>query len=363
MTRKTKPGDPHDLPRAGCSVRDVHRLAVLGILLAASLARAEIRLSSMPYPFYCIGGSHHGETCNFSVPSDCPGGECRICGITPGHRPGIYRITSTGGVLTVDGLPALPFPSGGTMTLDVHLPDPNCVAQANVPYPGGFSAPAFCIPALGFTTSVVQTGCGIGAIDTDGGSDFTITEVGDTSSPTVCSLPASGCPAPPGDSNGEVDITVGDGTADTCSIGGTGNAIVSVPVFTTTWYRFGQCPDTDGTYHPGTDTLVVSFPQILDFTTDTTTTMWADLDPDGCYLSGAGPAGIGPTAGTCIDLDAQTVAVAAGGPAFSSGSPLFDLSFLTVHEATYEWLAPSGGASCAAPPIITHGGTATRCIP
>ena len=34
-------------------------------------------------------------------------------------------------------------------------------------------------------TSVRQTGCGVGRIDSNGGSDFTITEVGDTSSPTA----------------------------------------------------------------------------------------------------------------------------------------------------------------------------------
>jgi hypothetical protein len=293
-------------------------------------------------------------------------------------NPGAYTLTQVaGGNLTVDGLPAFPFPAGGTIIQDVGAGDADCVHPVAVPFPAGFSAPAFCIPALGFTTSVVQTGCGIGRIDSNGGSDFTITETGDTSSPNVCGLPAS-CTAG-ANSNVQVDITVGNGAADTCG-SGTANAIVSIPVFTTTWLRIAMCPDPDGMFQPGSgDILVVSFPQTLDFTTDSTVGDWADLDPDGCCIAGAGPASVvGPCAagggaglgatGTCLDLsgvntagaDVTTVAAGAIG---SKGSPLYDLTFVTVLPNEVAGPAAPLGAACPEPPIVTYGGTATRCIP
>jgi hypothetical protein len=291
--------------------------------------------------------------------------------------PGAYTLTQvSGGNLRVDGLPAFPFPQGGSIIQDVGSGDGDCVHETIVPFPGGFSAPAFCIPALGFTTSVVQTGCGIGRIDSDGGSDFTIVEIGDTSSPNTCGLPHPSCTSG-ADSNVQVDLTVGDGTPDTCSTG-TANATVSVPVFTTTWLRIAMCPDPDGTYNPGADILVVSFPQTLDFTTDSTLGDWADLDPDNCCIAGAGPAsvsnpcipsggsGLGAT-GTCLDLtgvgqpgvDVTTVAAGAIG---SSGSPLYDLTFVTTLPNQIAGPAAPLGATCASPPSVEYGGTVTRCI-
>jgi putative intracellular protease/amidase len=59
--------------------------------------------------------------------------------------------------------------------------DANCVHATVVGFPGGFSAPNFCVPALGYTVSVTQTGCGAGQIDSDGGSDYKIEELNDTS--------------------------------------------------------------------------------------------------------------------------------------------------------------------------------------
>jgi hypothetical protein len=294
---------------------------------------------------------------------------------TATHTPGVvcpltagaYTLTQvSGGVLRVDGLPAFPFPQGGRIVQDVGAGDASCVHEVVV-----------CIPALGFTTSVVQTGCGIGRLDSNGGSDFTIEEIGDTSAPgPPCNLPAS-CVSG-NNSNVRVDITVGDGVADTCSQG-TANTTVSVPVFTTTWLRIAMCPDPDGTFNPGADILVVSFPQTLDFTSDTTIGDWADLDPDGCCIAGAGPAsvsnpctpsgGTGLTStGTCINLagigtpgsDVTTVAAGAIG---SSGSPLYDLTFVTTLPNEMSGQQNPLGADCATPPIVNYGGTATRCIP
>jgi hypothetical protein len=282
----------------------------------------------------------------------------------------------SGGTLRVDGLPAFPFPAGGQIVQDVSAGNADCVHQTVVPFPGGFSAPVFCIPSLGFTTKVQQTGCGVGRIDSDGGSDYTIVERGDTSSPTICALPHNNC-SNGADSNVQLNVTVGNGTADTCS-SGTANATVSVPVFTTTWLTFSGCPDPDGTYNPGTDTLIVSFPQTLDFTTDSTDADWTDLDPDGCCIAGAGPGsntnpcnpgGTGgfSATGTCIDLTGVGVAGAdvttvASGTVGSSGSPLFDLTFLTQLPNEVTGPAALQGATCSSPPTIDFAGTAIRCI-
>jgi hypothetical protein len=296
---------------------------------------------------------------------------------------GIYTSTQVaGGALTVDSLSPFPFPAGGTIVQHVSgATQPTCVHTTVVPYPGGFSAPVFCIPGFNFSVKVEQTGCGVGRIDSNGGSDFTITETGDTSSPTVCSLPASNCLTPPGDSNVQVNVKVGNGSADVCG-SGTANLAVSVPVFTTTWTHTpaSPCPDPDGLPGGMGDATVVAFPQILDFTSDTTSADWLDLDPDGCCLAGSGPSsteacafgggsggGLSDT-GTCADLTGINIAGAdattvASGTVGSNGAPLYDLTFST--SLPNELTGPSGAASatCASPPVINFAGTVTRCIP
>ncbi|MGH8922229.1 MAG: hypothetical protein ACRD0H_28480, partial [Actinomycetes bacterium] len=198
------------------------------------------------------------------------------------------------------------------------------------------TVPVFCVPALGASTSVTQSGCGIGEIDSDGGSDFTVTEHGDTSETTVCNVHQALCPTagPAPDSSGRIDITVGNAAADTCASGGTANALVTIPVNTLTWVAAdSSCPDTDSMYNPGTDTLLAQFPQTLDLTTDTNTAQFVDIDADGCSKSGLGPAGPYSSTGKCIDLVGNTVSVAASGTVFSSGGPTYDLLFTTVQNA------------------------------
>jgi hypothetical protein len=311
-----------------------------------------------------------------------------------------------GGTLKVSGLAPFPFPAGGTVVQDVGAAtQPACVHDTVVPFPGGFNAPVFCIPALVFTVKVQQTGCGIGKIDSNGGSDFTVTEVGDTSAPSPpCSLPSASC-TNGSNSNIRVDVTVGNGVADTCGGGGTANAIVSVPVQTTTWQDvLFQCPDADGTFDPGTDALITSFPQFLDFTTDATSADFDDTDPDGCCIAGSGPSthlnandnagctgagtpkacctgagtgncrcaggGAGPQTdtGTCINLTgvgvpgADVVTVASGAVG-SNGFPLYDLSFKTRLPNEVAKTGNFAGLTCAIPPAINFAGTAVRCIP
>ena len=322
---------------------------------------------------------------NLSV--DCTTMGCApTCGISAAGR---YTETTTGGVLKVTTFLPYGFPAGSVTIQDVSAPDANCVSNTVIPYPGGLTVPVFCVPALGYTVQVTQTGCGVGIIDSDGGSDLTTTEKGDTSNNQFGCAATQSC-ASFVDSSGEIDITVGDGTADTCSSGGTGNAMVSIPVNTLTWLaEDSTCPDADGGPPEGGDTIITQFPQTLDLTTDRSTAQFNDNDADGCSLKGAGPAGpyttnqvcngagdpyaccTGPGAGTCvgngatgrcIDFGAQTVTVAGGGTIFSSGAPLHDLLFANVMPSTISGPTAFLGATCGSPPTINFAGVAHRCI-
>jgi hypothetical protein len=270
---------------------------------------------------------------------------------------------------------------------------PQCSHPLSVDFPGGFFAPPFCIPGLNFTVSVVQTGCGIGELDSNGGADYTISEVGDTSdSSAVCNLPQ---PCMVGlDNAARVDVKVGDGQADACASGGTASALISIPVFTTTWARVGSCgpefecpetspgccncPDADGAFSAG-DTLVLQFPQTLDLTTDTAAGDFADLDGDGCCLAGAGPASVlsgdctpgsgmggNSAAGRCLDLEQSTVTGAAAGAIGSAGAPLFDLTFASVLPGSFVRTGDVAFVVCEDPPLLPIGalaGTvASRCV-
>ncbi len=307
-----------------------------------------------------------------------------VCPVNQGR----YTQTTTGGVLKVSTFLPFAFPAGGVTVQDVSAGDSNCVHTTVVPYPGGFSTPIFCVPSLGYTVQVTQTGCGIGVVDSDGGSDLTTTEKGDTS------YNSGGCGASQSctmfaDSSGEIDITVGDGTPDTCA-SGTGNAMVSIPVNTVTWLADdATCPDSDGELDAA-DAIITQFPQTLDLTTDRATAQFADNAPtDSCSLKGAGPAGPFTTSsvcadagnpypcctapgqgtctgtgatGTCMDFNTNTVTVAGGGTIFSSAAPLHDLLFTTVQASNISAPAPFGGATCASPPTINFLGAAQRCI-
>jgi len=282
---------------------------------------------------------------------------------TPGCpiSAGAYTLTQVeGGTLAVGTIADFPFPAGGEIKMDVSEGDADCVHEAIVPADGGLTTPVFCIQALTFSVKVAQAGCGVGRIDSNGGSDFTVTEVGDSSDTTDCNIPQDGC-IPGLDSSVRNDITVGDGTPDECTGGGTGNAIVAIPVFTTTWSDAGGCPAPDGEYNPGTDALIVEFPQILDFTTSSNTARWEDIDGDFCSVAGT-PLPNTMASGACLDVSAGTVTTAAAGPIGSSGAPLFDILFRTTLPNMITGPDEPLGATCDPAPVIDFAGTATRCI-
>jgi hypothetical protein len=293
--------------------------------------------------------------------------------------PGTYVLTGTaGGTLATATVAEFPFPAGGTITQEVGAGDANCVHETVVPYPGGFTAPVFCIPGVMFSVRVQQTGCGIGRIDSNGGSDFTVVEKGDTDDKSAtCNLPHPSCvngpPVAPVagkvDSNVRVEVKVGDGVTDTCSTGGTANVVTAIPVFTRTWIEFSSgfsCPSNDGTFDPG-DTAITAFPQILDFTTDTATSSWTDLDGSGCWIVGQGSPNTvtkGFTgAGKCATLTGtKTVTTVATGTVGSAGGPYYDLSFINKIPNNITGPTANTGATCADPPVINFNGTATRCL-
>jgi len=242
--------------------------------------------------------------------------------------------------------------------LEAGAGDASCRHQIVVPYPGGFEKGIGC--SAGATFAFEQTGCGVGLIDSDGGSDFTVSETGDTSDRAVCSVPQY----PPCESTRDrslrLDMTVGDGAVDTCSGAGTGNVLLSIPTAVTVWIdRFG-CPAPDGTYDAGLDSLVARVEQVANLTTAAASAQFADLDGDGCAFAGTS-AGALATSGACLDLSggSLTLVATAAGSAESAGDTLSSLraAFTISSPSTAE-----GGGCGAAPPTPIGGGTASRCI-
>ena len=370
--------------------------AELGIILGIPAGSAQAR--------YCaaLGGTEKKNTTSGLKRADASApGSCPSIAPTPMPTPtatpscaivqGRYTEDTMQGVLKVSSFAPFPFPPHAITIQDVSAPDANCVADTVIPYPGGLTVPVFCIPGLGYTAQVVQTGCGIGIMDGDGGSDLTTTENGDTSFNGGSCNTTQAC-GPPDfvDSSGEVTVTVGDGVVDTCTGSGFGNAMVSIPVETTTWLAANaSCPDSDGMFNMGTDTLVTQFPQTLDLTTDRATAQFADNDGDGCSLKGVGPAGPFTTnqlcrgfgnpyacctgtgtgtcvgnggVGACIDFAGQTMTSAGGGTVFSSANPLHDLLFASIQPANITGPTAFVNSTCGSPPAINFAGSAQRCI-
>jgi hypothetical protein len=282
----------------------------------------------------------------------------------------------SGGKLTTYSFAPFDFPAGGTIVEDVKAAtSSDCVHDVVVPFPDGFTSPIFCVPPLGFTVSVTQTACGIGKLDSDGGSDFDTNELADSSDSSVkCNLPnAMPCSNPvPRDASIRVDITVGNGTPDSCTAPATANVVVSIPVHTVSWSdgsggTFENCPGNGVFDAP--DVIVSEFDQILDFTTATATGKWMDLDGDGCTIAGTGPVDrpdLFTKSGGCIDITklntsgvaVNTVAVGE----FGATGGLFDGTFATVLPNTMSGPTASTGATCDSPPTINFSGQATRCI-
>jgi hypothetical protein len=323
-----------------------------------------------------------GEQCDpAATPTGCSTGICDsacTCVSSLNCCQPTQIVTSSGpGLLAVSTLPAFPFPSGVLTTVNAPAADANCVHDVTVPA-GGFTVPVFCIPALGFTSQVTPLGCEAGGADGNGKvwdavapcPDADVSRVGDTSDPSTnnCGTLGGGCNTSNGnagfDTGGNINTTRGDGTCDAAD--GV-HTQLDIPVESRTWSDAdGNCPDDDGVYDAGTDTLVTLFNFILSPTTASSNANYEDLNADSCAFAGNGPDhtkhcsndfsrpcqnnAACQSGGTCVDTPTgalvgippagpccvvgQTTTVVATGIAFSGGSPLFDLIFANQTPST-----------------------------
>jgi hypothetical protein len=244
----------------------------------------------------------------------------------------------------VSTLPAFPFPLGIVTVLDVGPgiapPDRPTQCHHDVIVPaGGFAVPTFCIPGLGFTSQVQVTGCAAGGAAGRGTlwdgfatfPDADVSKTGDTSD-GVCNPAGLPCGTKAGEAGmndlGDVDTVRGDGAPDGAGV----HVRLDIPARSITWIDDDAgCPDADGVFDPGTDSLAADFPFILSPTTATASAAFVDKNGDGCARAGAGPGGPvilrgTPAPGPCCVVGQDSVLVAVG-IAFSGGTPLYDLIF------------------------------------
>jgi hypothetical protein len=254
--------------------------------------------------------------------------------------------TSGPGTLTVGTFAAFPFPAGVRAVVNAGPADANCRHDAVVPV-NGFSVPPFCVASLNATSTIIATGCvsggtiGKGSI-WDGGStcgavQASISKTGDTSD-GVCNPAGQLCTTALGGSGDNTLGNVDTVRSGPCVGGGGVHVGLDVPSRSVTWLSPGGCPDPDGQYDPGTDTLLSDFSFILSPTTDTATARFADQNADGCSFVGAGPSGPvtltgTPAPGPCCVIGQQTTLVSVG-TAFTGGPTLNDLIFQSFIPTT-----------------------------
>jgi hypothetical protein len=365
--------------------------------MCATLTALALMLDVAPARAQCVGDCDGGGTVDINelilgvniaqgnLPlTDCPSFDCDHTGSVPINcliqgvnnalngcpvncplAAGAYTITQTsGGTLNVSTLSTIAFPpsnvvpEAGSFLFDVGPGNQDCIHNVVVPFPGGLTTPNFCVPVFGFTVKLTQNGCGIGQIASNGGADYTIQEVGDTSSEPICNNQQA-CNNGV-DSKVRVDVTVGDGVADTCP-SGSANAVVTIPVRTLSWLSSSaMCPASQ--FNPDTDLVVLDVNQILDLTTDTNRAQWMDLSGDGCSIAGSGPAAGLSSTGSCMNLSTNTVTLAASGTVGSQNTPLFDFTFTSTLPNSVSAPNPPLGATCDSPPAIDFTGTVTRCL-
>lgn len=350
--------DPETCP--ACDPNDDARVTIDELIVGVSSLLGICHFDD----FDCCGDGivQPGEACDDGnvVGGDGCSDEClHETGSCP-LQSGAYTLTHTaGGIMQISTLSPFPLPAG-TLILDVApATAPACRHRAVVPFPDGFEIPTFCVPAAGFSVAVTQAGCGVAEIDSNGGADYTIRAVGDTSDASpICGAPQA-CDVDVDDAL-RVDLTVGDGAPDACE-GGGANLVATVPVRVVIWLEQSipaSCPSDDGFDPDEGDTLVLELTSVLDFTTDVATALFEDLDGDGCASPHFDPNLSGM--GACLDLDNRTVRLTAATPV-TAGPPLFDTPLHMLVPLTGSGPAPPLQASCDAAPPIVLDGTVSRC--
>jgi hypothetical protein len=283
-------------------------------------------------------------------------GACSPC---PATR---IETTSTAGFLAVSTLPAFPFPAGVVTTIEVGAADSACKHGAIVPA-GGFSVPVFCIPALGFTSSVTPVGCETGAALGNGSvwdasspaPAPNVVRVGDTTDPSTnsCGTLGGGCNTSPGnagaDTAGNINTTRG-GLATSAGV----HTQLDIPVNSLTWNAAdASCPDGDNTYNPGTDTLVTQFDFILSPTSGTSKASFTELNGDNCSFAGNGPVGTRTCSNDTVkvcgansDCDSGTCTTSADCPAGALSSTVGKCLFACADDADGVTGIPAQGPCC-----------------
>jgi hypothetical protein len=269
----------------------------------------------------------------------------------------IVTTTNATGIMQVDSYATFAVPVPVSVTLDTGVADGACRHDAIVPT-GGFTAPAVCITALGYTARLTPVGCAVGAADGkgtvwDGNAgcpDANVDKVGDTHDGSCDSTPIGSCSTADVGNNslGDVDTFRGDIFCDAV------HGLVSqfdVPVQLQVWVDAAGCPG-NGVYSAGEGDALVSTNQIiLSPTTGFSTATFTDKNGDSCAGAGAGPVAQGPYAGTpatgpCCTPGQATTFVATG-LVFSGAAPLYDYSFnLTLPGSVTSCSAWPGPASC-----------------
>jgi hypothetical protein len=278
------------------------------------------------------------------------------------------RLSSTAGTLKVGGFQPFPFPSGVQTVIDAGTADATCRHPVTIPA-GGFSVPAFCIPALQYTSELVPTGCesgtGIGAgllwdghAATHGGTPMTNVAKSADSADGVCDNTGGLCANRDNNLLGDIDKTITAG-GDPTKIA----TALDIPAHSRTWQDAAGCPG-NGVYNAGEgDVLVTEFDFVLSPTTGTATGVFADKNGDGCDLP-AGSAGFGAASAQCsagakgpcsaVGLQAagpccttgQATTVVTVGAAFSNSFPLYDLGFISAIPSTVQACDPVGADTC-----------------
>ena len=202
-------------------------------------------------------------------------------------------------LMQVSTVVAFPFPAGASITMDGGPADAGCRHDVIVPA-GGFTVPNFCIPVLNFTVQMTAVGCAGGTargagVLWDAGAPApapNVMRVADTSDPDAssCGTLGTGCSTMPGgassDTRGNIDTTRGGSSLAAGKL----HARVDIPIHVRVWITpDASCPDGDGAYDAGTDTLITDFDFVLSPTTGTTGADFADMNKDGCHFAGPGP--------------------------------------------------------------------------
>ena len=228
--------------------------------------------------------------------------------------PGAYTLTQHGdGFFVAGALGDVRFPPVTVIPLELGPPDAACVHPVVIPVDGTAVSDPVCLQGLGLTLQVSRSGCGVGLFDSDGGNDFTLEQVGDTSDASpACNRPHAFCQAG-ADDFVRSDVSMGNGSPDDCGQSRHGQLVLTVQAQFLIWHDSGGCPAPDGAFNVSQgDTLVAQLSSVVNLTTGSAHGKFADLDGDACFLAvGEGSLAELEQSGSCMDPSSRLLQLAA----------------------------------------------------